>query len=453
MSFVIRHGQLVTPEGVLRGDLYCQNETIAAIGPDLQVPEGTREIEARDFWVLPGGIDAHTHCELPSPAGPASDDFYQAGAAAFAGGTTTIIDFVTPERGESLMKALDRWFEKSQKTCIDYAFHMCIPNFGPETAGEMKRLASDGINSFKIFMAYLATLGIRDDDILRVFDAAGDCGGLVSVHAENGQMVEYLQAHYLSQGKTAPKYHPLSRPPFVEAEAVNRVCALAKAAGQPVYIVHTSTADALKVIARARFEGQLVYSETCPQYLYLNDALYDQPDFEGAAFVMSPPLRPLGHQDALWHGLASGLVQTVATDHCPFMQATQKIRGIDDFTKIPNGGGGIENRMGLLFTGVAQKKLTIERMVDACATAPAKIFGLYPRKGALLVGADADLCLYDPRGETVISAKTHHMNIDRSIYEGVVQKGKVAMTFQRGRCVFDGEIHADRGQGRYLPRK
>ncbi len=454
MAILIKNGTLVTPEGLEKGDLLIDGETIAAMGPDISAPNA-QVIDATDQMVLPGGLDAHTHFELPNPTGDSADDFYSGGCSALAGGTTTVIDFIAPDRGESLLKARERWVPKTEKASVDYSFHMNMPEFNARVAEEMKILAQrEGVSSFKTFTAYWPTLGIRDYDILNILKVSGEVGGLVTMHAENGDIVEALQREFIAQGKTAPKYHPLTRPPFVEGEAVARGLALAKAAHQPLYIVHISTKDGLEALTRARMDGQVVYGETCPQYLALDDSCYDAPGFEAAAFVMSPPPRPKGHQEALLNGLSAGLIDTCATDHCPYRMDTQKIAGINNFTKIPNGAPTIEHRLGILHTlGIATGKMTWTRLVDAWATAPAKIFDLYPKKGVLKVGSDADICVFDPRQTEILSVKTHHSRNDRCVFEGFEQKGKTTLTIQRGRIAWrNGELTAQRGFGRFLPR-
>lgn len=454
---VIRNGTVVTALDQYVADIYCEDGLITAIGPALEVPAGSEVIDASGQYVFPGGIDAHTHMELPFMGSVSADDFFTGTAAGVAGGTTTILDFIIPNRNQSLIEARDFWMNNAKKACADYGFHMAVTWYGEQVEQEMRRVhAEDGISSFKVFMAYTGAIGVDDDEMIGVIDTAASLGALVTAHCEHGLAVQALQRKLLAQGKTLPRHHAESRPSWVEGEATNRAIMLAKCAGQPIYIVHLTCKESMDAVLRARAEGQLVYVETCPQYLLLDDSVYDKPDFEGAAYVMSPPIRPAGHghQEALWSGLSCGLIHTVATDHCPFRQHDQKTNGRDDFTKIPNGAAGIENRMPLMYTyGVAAGRLTLQQFVDACCTRPAKIFGLYPRKGAIMVGSDADLFVYDPTQRSTISAATHRHNCDRNIFEGFQIQGAVTHTVVAGRLQFkNGDLRVERGAGRYLRR-
>jgi dihydropyrimidinase len=467
-GIVVRGGTVVTASDQYVADVYCADGVIKAIGKDVDVPAGTQVVDASGQYVLPGGIDAHTHMELPFMGTVSADDFYTGTAAGVAGGTTTIIDFIIPNRNQSLLEARDFWFNNAKKSVADYAFHMAVTWFGDQVKREMQHVhRHDGIQSFKIFMAYTGAIGVDDRELVGVLDTAHDLGALVTSHCEHGEAVVALQNRLFERGLTAPRWHAKSRPSYVEGEATNRVIQLARAAGegrnghdahpheaQPVYIVHLTAKESMDAVYRARTEGQKVLVETCPQYLLLDDSVYDKPDFEGAAYVMSPPIRPKGHQDYLWNALAAGQIQTVATDHCPFRQADQKIAGRDDFRKIPNGAAGIEDRLKLMYTyGVATGRITLQQFVDVTSTQAAKIFNLYPRKGAIQVGSDADLVLYDPRGTGTISAKTHHQHVDRNIFEGFETKGKVASTIVNGRVQWhDGDLRVERGAGRYLKR-
>jgi len=452
---VIRNGTIVTALDQYVADVYCEDGRITAIGPALDVPAGSEVVDASGQYVFPGGIDAHTHMELPFMGSVSADDFFTGTAAGVAGGTTTILDFIIPNRDQSLIEARDFWMNNARKACADYGFHMAVTWYGEQVEREMRRVhAEDGISSFKVFMAYTGAIGVDDDEMIGVIDTAASLGALVTAHCEHGLAVQALQRKLLAQGKTEPRHHAESRPSWVEGEATNRAIMLARCAGQPIYIVHLTCKESMEAVMRARAEGQLVYVETCPQYLLLDDSVYDRPDFEGAAYVMSPPIRPLGHQDALWSALSCGLIHTVATDHCPFRQHDQKAQGRGDFTKIPNGAAGIENRMPLMYTyGVASGRLTLQQFVDACCTRPAKIFGLYPRKGAIMVGSDADLFVYDPTRSSTISAATHRHNCDRNIFEGFAVQGAVTHTIVAGRLQFkDGDLRVERGAGRYLRR-
>ena len=457
MGILIKNGEIITAADRFVGDVYCDGGKIVAVGTGL-VKQGQDDvvIDASGQLVFPGGVDAHVHMELPFMGTESSDDFETGTAAGVAGGTTSIIDFVIPSRGQDLLDGLAMWKEKAKKAVADYAFHMAVTWWGDKTATEMAHcVREEGIPSFKTFMAYRGAIGVDDVELIQVMEKAKELGALVTAHCEHGDAVVALQQRFLREGKTTPRYHAESRPSPIEGEATARAIMLARMWGEPIYIVHLTCIEALDAVAEARRRGQVVLAETCPQYLLLDDSVYDKPDFEGAAYVMSPPIRPKGHQDALWAGLASGLIQTVATDHCPFHQVGQKDMGRDNFTKIPNGAAGIENRLGLLWTyGVLTGRIDANKFVDLFATQPAKIFGLYPRKGAILPGADADIVIFDPTATSTISAKTHHHRCDRNIFEGFEVKGKARYVIVNGRVQFnDGKLDVQRGAGRYLPRK
>jgi len=456
MGLLIRHGDIVTAAERFVGDIYCSAGKIAAIGSSLDRQSREDEvIDAAGAFVFPGGVDPHTHMELPFMGTESSDDFETGTAAAVAGGTTTIIDLAIPGRGQWLMDGLGAWRKKTEKAVTDYALHMAVTWFGDRTAGEIAAcVRQEGISSFKSFMAYKGAIGVDDDELIQIMIATRDAGGLTMIHAEHGDVVAVLQKKLISEGKTDPRYHAVSRPSFVEGEATARAIALARAAEQRLYVVHMTCREALEAVTNARMRGQEVYAETCPQYLLLDDGVYEKPDFEGAAYVMSPPIRPAGHQDALWGGIRAGIFDTVGTDHCPFNQKDQKEMGRGDFTKIPNGAAGVENRLQLLYTyGVCAGRIDLNRFVDLVATRPAKIFGLYPRKGSLVPGADADLVIYDPSGESTVSAATQHQRCDRNIYEGFSVKGRVAKTVVGGKVAFaDGRLDVQRGAGRFIRR-
>ena len=465
---VVRGGTVVTAQDQFRADVFCEDGLIRAVGPDLDVPAGPQVVDAGGQYVFPGGIDAHTHMELPFMGTVSADDFYTGTAAGVAGGTTSIIDFIIPGRKQSLLDARDFWMGNAKKAVADYAFHMAVTWFDDQVKREMAHVFhEDGIQSFKIFMAYRGAIGVDDVELIGVLDTAHDLGALVTSHCEHGDAVVALQTRLFERGLTEPKWHAASRPSYLEGEATNRVIQLARAAGdgrnghlaqpheaQPLYIVHLTCRESMDAVYRARQEGQKVLVETCPQYLLLDDSVYEKPDFEGAAYVMSPPIRPKGHQEYLWNAMAAGAIQHVATDHCPFRQADQKIMGKDDFRKIPNGAAGVEDRMTLLYSyGVATGRITLQQFVDVTSTQAAKIFNLYPRKGSITPGADADLCIYDPSGTSRISARTHHQNVDRNIFEGFETRGKVATTVVAGRVQWqDGDLRVERGAGRYLKR-
>jgi len=467
-KLVVRGGTVVTAQDQFNADVYCEDGVIRAVGPNLDVPAGTQVVDAGGQYVFPGGIDAHTHMELPFMGTVSADDFYTGTAAGVAGGTTSIIDFIIPGRNQSLLDARDFWMGNAKKAVADYAFHMAVTWFDDQVKREMAHVFHhDGIQSFKIFMAYRGAIGVDDVELVGVLDTAHALGALVTSHCEHGDAVVALQTRLFERGLTEPKWHAASRPSYLEGEATNRVIQLARAAGdgrnghaahpheaQPVYIVHLTCRESMDAVYRARHQGQKVLVETCPQYLLLDDSVYEKPDFEGAAYVMSPPIRPKGHQEYLWNALSAGAIQHVATDHCPFRQADQKIMGKGDFRKIPNGAAGIEDRMTLLYSyGVATGRISLQQFVDVTSTQAAKIFNMYPRKGAILPGADADLCIYDPTGTSRISAKTHHQNVDRNIFEGFETKGKVATTVVAGRVQWhDGDLRVERGAGKYIKR-
>ncbi|EYF01162.1 dihydropyrimidinase [Chondromyces apiculatus] len=457
MGILIKNGEIITASDRFVADVYCDGGRIVAVAPGLEkLRADDTVIDASGQIVLPGGVDAHVHMELPFMGTESSDDFETGTAAGVAGGTTTIIDFVIPARGQHLLDGYAMWMEKAKKSVADYAFHMAVTWFSDRTISEMETCVREhGITSFKTFMAYRGAIGIEDPELIQVMDKSAAMGSLVTVHCEHGDAVVALQKKFLREGKTDPKYHALSRPAPVEGEATARAIMLARMMGNPVYIVHVTCKEAVDAIVEARTRGQVVMAETCPQYLLLDDSVYEKPDFEGAAYVMSPPIRPKGHQDALWSALAAGHIQTVATDHCPFNQVGQKEMGRNNFSRIPNGAAGIENRLGLLWTaGVVEGRFDAHKFVDLFATQPAKIFGLYPRKGAVVPGADADIVVFDPHATDVISAKTHHHRCDRSIFEGFKVKGKPSHVIVDGRVQFkDGKLDVQRGAGRYLPRQ
>jgi dihydropyrimidinase len=455
MSVLIKGGTVVTAENTFRADVYCEGDTIAAIGENLEVPSGAEVVDAGGCLVMPGGIDPHTHMELPFMGTVASEDFFTGTSAAAAGGTTMIIDFAIPNPGQSLLEAYKQWSEWAQKSAADYSFHVAVTWWDDSVHDEMGVLTRDyGVNSFKHFMAYKGAIMCDDEVLVNSFSRARDLGALATVHAENGELVDRLQKEIFEKGIHGPEGHPLSRPPEVEGEAANRAIRIAEVLGAPLYLVHTSCIDSLEAVTRARLEGQRVYAEVLAQHLTINSEIYRDPDWRTAAHhVMSPPFRPKEHQDALWRGLQSGMLQTTATDHCCFC-TPQKEMGLDDFRKIPNGTNGVEDRMAVLWHhGVNTGRLTPNEFVKVTSTNCAQIFNIYPKKGAIQVGADADLVVWDPEGTRHISAETHHQNIDFNIYEGMVVKGIPAVTLSRGSVVWqDGELKTVRGAGRYVNR-
>ncbi len=455
MGIIIKKGTLVTAEETYQADVYVEGEKIQAIGRDLPFSDGDTVIDATGKYVFPGGIDAHTHFELPFMGTVSADDFETGTKAAIFGGTTTIIDFVIPEKGKPLEEALELWHKKAEgRAAADYGFHMAITEYTESVAREIPRIIEQGVTSFKCFMAYKNVFQVDDSQLIAVLLNAGEHGGLVSVHAENGDIIATLMRRFLAEGKTAPEFHWRAHPAIAEAEAVERAITLSAFAEQPIYIVHLSSADGLERIKRAVGQGRNVLAETCPQYLLLSADLYCQPGFEGAKYVMSPPLRPEGHQEKLWEGIDKGYIQVVATDHCPFNFHGQKDMGKDDFSKIPNGIAACGDRFNLLYTyGVGAGRISLNRFVQVTSTAPAKIFGMYPRKGSIVVGGDADLVIFAPEAEGEISVKTQKHNVDYSAFEGFKLKGLPETVLLRGRfAVRNGEYVGQKGQGQFIAR-
>src|SRR5881396_1666854 len=454
MKTLITGGTIVTASDNYKADVLVDGEKIAMIGRDLKAA-GAKRINATGKCVIPGGIDVHTHMELPFGGTFASDDFATGTAAAAWGGTTTIVDFAVQDYGQSLSAGLDRWLEKaSPKAHIDFGLHLIVREISDQVLREMDAMIDRGVPSFKLFMAYPGVFMLDDATIFRAMSRAAECGGLICMHAENGGAIDVIVRRALAEGKRAPKYHALTRPTTAEAEATGRAIALAEMAGAPVHIVHLSCNEALEKVREARNRGLPVYAETCPQYLYLSLENFDAPGFEGAKYVFTPPLREKWHQEKLWQGLAKDDLQLVSTDHCPFCYKEQKELGRDDFTKIPNGGPGIEHRLSLVYSGgVAQGRFSMNRFVELVSTTPAKLFGLYPRKGTIAVGSDADLVIFDPHRKHTISAKTHHMRVDYSMFEGIQVTGMPDTVLSRGRVVVDGDKFLGRaGQGEFLKR-
>jgi len=455
MGVIIKGGTVVTAEQSFKADVYCEDGTIAQVGLDLDTPTGVEVVDAGGQFVMPGGIDPHTHMQLPFMGTVASEDFYTGTAAGLAGGTTCIIDFVIPAPQTSLLSAFHQWREWAQKSVSDYAFHVAVTWWDDSVHQDMGTLVQEhGVNSFKHFMAYKGAIMADDEILVNSFTRAWELGALPTVHAENGELVWQLQRKLMESGITGPEGHPQSRPPEVEGEAANRAIRIAQALKTPVYLVHVSAKESLGEVIRARNEGQRVFGEVLAGHLLVDDSVYLNTDFDtAAAHVMSPPFRPKGHQDALWRGLQSGNLQTTATDHCCFC-ADQKAMGKDDFTKIPNGTGGVENRMEVLWhAGVNTGKLTMNEFVRVTSTNAAQIFNMYPRKGSISVGADADLVIWDPEASKTISAKTHHQNVDYNIFEGMTVRGTASHTISQGKVVFkDGGLSVERGAGRYIER-
>jgi dihydropyrimidinase len=458
MSILIKNGTVVSATGTISADVLVDGEKIAAVlarhsgGP---VAERADEvIDAAGMYVLPGGIDVHTHLEMPFGGTFSADTFETGTIAAAFGGTTTIVDFAVQPKGASLLATLDTWHEKADGNCaIDYGFHMIVSDVNETTLKEMDACVANGVTSFKMFMAYPGVFYATDGEILLAMQQAQRNGAMIMMHAENGIAIDQLVAQALAAGRTDPVYHGLTRPPELEGEATHRAIQLARVAGCPLYIVHLSADNALAAVTQARDAGQNVFAETCPQYLYLTLDDLAKPGFEGAKYVCSPPLRTPDHGAALWRGLRTNDLSVVSTDHCPFCFKGQKDLGIGDFSKIPNGIPAIEHRMDLLHQGVVSGEITLQRWVEISSTTPARIFGMYPRKGTISAGSDADIVIYDPAASQVLSASTHHMAVDYSAFEGMHITGRVVTTMSRGQVIVSGgTLRGTAGHGKFIPR-
>ena len=455
---LIKNGTVVTAADTFDADVWIEGERIVALAhPSLRetAPKADLEIDATGKYVLPGGIDAHTHLDMPFGGTTSSDDFETGTIAAAHGGTTTIVDFAIQTKGKTLREGIDAWHAKAEgKAAVDYGFHMITTDVNPTTLKEMKDFIAEGVTSFKLFMAYPGVLYVDDGQIFRAMQVARDQGGLICMHAENGIAIDVLVEQALARGEIAPKYHSLTRPELAEAEGTNRALMLAEMAGCPVYIVHLSSPRALGRVTEARDRGMPAYAETCPQYLFASFDDLAQEGFEGAKFVCTPPLRPRHMQEDLWRGLKTNDLQVVSTDHCPFCFKGQKDLGKESFAKIPNGMPGIETRLYLLWDGgVRTGRISMNRFVEITSAAPAKIYGLYPRKGTIAVGADADLLVWDPEHEHTLNQAELHMRVDYSPYEGRRVKGKASHVFSRGELIVDGHDFKGRaGRGKFQKR-
>src|SRR5438552_14608087 len=452
---LIRNGTVVTAERSAAADVLIEGEVIKEVRGGIPADPTMTVIDASGMLLLPGGIDAHTHLDMPFGGTTSSDDFETGTRAAAFGGTTTLIDFAIQAKGTKMRDALDTWWKKAAgRAVIDYGLHMIVTDLGEAGLEDMDSLVAEGIASFKLFMAYPGVLMVDDATIFRALSRTARNGALICMHAENGGVIDVMVRRALAEGKTAPIHHALTRPVTAEAEAVHRAIAMAEMAGAPVYIVHLSSEDALNQVREARDRGLPAFAETCPQYLLLTIDELARPGFEGAKYVFTPPLREKSHPPKLWDGLKNDHLQVVSTDHCPFCFEDQKALGKDDFTKIPNGGPGVENRLQLLFHhGVNQGKLSLNRFVELVSTTPARLFGLYPRKGELAAGSDADIVIWDPLAEHEISAQTHHMRVDYSMFEGFTVKGNARLVMSRGDVIVeDGMYHGRPGRGQYLKR-
>jgi dihydropyrimidinase len=458
MRTLIHGGTVITATGSSAADVLIDGETVAA----LLAPEHTatvaggadRVIDASGRYVIPGGVDVHTHLDMPFGGTFSCDDFETGTRAAAWGGTTTIVDFAVQRKGTSLREALDAWHAKAEaKASVDYGFHMILSDVNDQTVKEMDALAGEGVTSFKMFMAYPGVFYATDGEILQAMQRAARNGAMIMMHAENGIAIDVLVAQALAAGHSAPGWHGRTRPPELEAEATARAIRLAKVAGAPLYIVHLSARQALEAVAEARDAGRPVFAETCPQYLYLSQDDLDAPGFDGAKYVCSPPVRPKEHWAHLWRGLRTNDLSVVSTDHCPFCFKEQKELGLGDFSKIPNGIPGIEHRLDLLHQGVVDGELSLARWVEINATTPARMFGLYPRKGTIAPGSDADIVIYDPAAQHVLSAADHHMAVDYSAFEGREVHGMATTVLSRGEVILDNrQWRGEVGRGRFLPR-
>src|SRR5215213_9815027 len=453
MSILIRNGRVITATDDYVADVFIDGETVTAIGKNLPM-KAERTIDASNRLVIPGAIDPHVHMELPFGGTVSSDDFQTGTIGAAFGGTTTIIDFAIQYKGKSFKETLDDWDSRAGPKCaIDYSYHLAVTEYEPRHKKEFAEVVDRGITTFKIFLAYPGVFMIDVLTMYRVMQSAGDAGGLTLVHAENGIAIQQMIENLVAAGKMEPKYHAQSRPPTMQADGVARALRVGEVAKAPVFIVHVSCEAAMNEIVRSRDEGNASFGETCTQYLFLDESYYDKPNFEGAKYVFTPPLVPKENIEPLWKGLRLGYLQEVSTDHCPFNFKGQKELGRGDFRKIPNGGPGVEDRLSLVYDGAMKRGFSLNKWVDICSTASAKMFGMFPKKGTIAVGSDADLVIFDPNVERTISAKTHHMNCDYSLFEGWRIKGKPLTVMSRGKVVVENDQYVGRkGDGRFLKR-
>ena len=457
MRTLITNGHIVTATDDFRGEILIENEQIMALGMPgtFAAVQNDMVLDAQGKYIFPGAIDVHTHMELPLPTTVASDDFETGTIAAACGGTTTILDFANQQRGHSLAEALESWHAKARgKAAIDYGFHITITDLAAAPEAAMDDMIAAGVTTFKLLMAYPNTFMVDDETIYRVLRRSAKLGGLVMVHAENGIVIDLLIREAVAAGHTAPIYHALTRPGILEGEAAQRAITLAALAESPLYVVHVSCAHSLRAVAAARVKGLPVWGETCPQYLYLNDSCYAAAGFEGAKFVCTPPMRSVADNEALWLGLERHELSVVSTDHAPFNFHGQKELGLHDFTKIPNGLPGVEHRVILLYQGVREGKLNLQHFVDLVSTMPARLFGLFPRKGTIAPGSDADLLIFDPERTLTISASNQHQRVDYNPYEGMHVQGVPDTVLLRGKVIVrDGQYVGGKGVGQFLSRR
>ena len=456
MSVLIKGGRIVTAGDDYVGDVFIEGESVSLIGRSLDV-RADKVIDASGKYVIPGAVDPHTHMEMPFGGTVSCDDFTSGTISAAFGGTTSLVDFCLQTPGQSLPDALATWHEKIERTkpVIDVGFHLAVTDL---TEGgnleDLARMPDEGVTSYKLFMAYKGAIMVDDETLFKTMQVAAETGALVMVHAENGDAIDVLVKEALAEGKTEPKWHAATRPPLTEGEATNRAIQLAHVAGAPLYVVHVSCKESIEPIARARTDDWQAWGETCPQYLFLDETVLDQPNFEGAKYVFTPPPRAKENQEHLWHALSTGVLSVVSTDHCPFNWDGQKTLGKDDFSKIPNGGPGIENRLHMLHHfGVREGRISMNRLVELVSANPAKFFGMYPKKGTIAVGSDADIVVFDPEKEHTISARTHHSNIDYNLFEGTEVVGAPDTVLVRGKVIVENdELVGSPGDGRFVRR-
>jgi dihydropyrimidinase len=454
MSVLIKNGRIITACDDYVADVFIDGEVISAIGRDLPM-SADRVIEASGRLVIPGGIDPHVHMELPFGGTVSSDSFETGTRAAAFGGTTSIIDFAIQYHGKSFQQTLDDWHAKANGQCaIDYGFHLAVTEYEPRHAAEFRKVMDEGVTTFKLFLAYPGVFMVDEPTMFRVMRDAGAAGGMTLVHAENGDAISQLISDLIAAGKVEPKYHAQSRPPVMQADGVARALRVARVADSPVFIVHVSCEDAMQEIRRARDNGWRAFGETCTQYLFLDETCYDKPNFEGAKYVFTPPLVGRENIEPLWNALKLGDLQEVSTDHCPFNFKGQKELGRGDFTKIPNGGPGVEDRLSMVyFGGVVQRCFSLNKWVELTSTASAKLFGMFPRKGTIAPGSDADIVIFDPNIERTISAATHHVRCDYNLYEGMKIQGRPEIVLSRGKVIIEiNQYVGRRGDGRFLKR-
>ncbi|MGH7179755.1 MAG: dihydropyrimidinase [Tepidisphaeraceae bacterium] len=453
MTTLIKNGRIITATDDYVGEVFIDGETVAMVGKSLPV-KADRTLDASNKLVIPGAIDPHVHMELPFGGTVSSDDFKTGTIAAAFGGTTTIIDFAIQYKGKTFAQTLDDWDAKAEGKCaIDYSYHLAVTEYEPRHAPEFRKVVDRGITTFKIFLAYPGVFMIDDTTMFRVMQSAGEAGGMTLVHAENGIAIQQMIENLVAAGKMDPKHHAQSRPPTMQADGVARALRVGEVAQAPVFIVHVSCEAAMNEIVRSRDEGNASYGETCTQYLFLDESYYDRPNFEGAKYVFTPPLVHKDNIEPLWKGLRLGYLQEVSTDHCPFHFKGQKELGKGDFRKIPNGGPGVEDRLSLVFDGAMKRGLSPNKWVEFCSTASAKMFGMFPKKGTIAPGSDADIVIFDHNKQRTISAKTHHMNCDYSLFEGMNIKGMPQTVLSRGRVIIeDGQYKGKPGEGQFIKR-